>query len=303
MLAWDVCDSLRIQSDYAEEFTDLFDLPVDLPAGLAHWLSTPPTEMIDPVPLERESDPKYEVALLTLSKATKHSGEWPPEHLSAPLWGFVTKRVPQLAGDITRGIMHLIRWFHASTSMAEEVIDPVIMVPDVPINPDAVPGTDRLVKFVAALVALTDDVVVINVTTDRYPDGVYVQLCREDDGALTLEAVSSKFLQPSLTPEEISSLLSLGWESSEDEEVPNYTCYLEPKETSPGDIAEFLVETLQSVYGAKPSDLHQFEPNHLTRALLNGEHGPEFAVNPNHSDAQRACLHLGLRFPYDLNSR
>ena len=301
MLAWDVCDSLRIHDVYAEEFTELFDLPIDLPAGLAHWLETDPTEIVDPVPLERDSDPRHQVALVTLSKATKHSSDWPPEDLTEPLRSFVTKGEPRRAGDITSSIMKLFRWFHDPDQGVKAVIDSEIANAGARIDPTAVLGTDRLVKFVSALVALTDDVVVINVTTERYPDDVYVQLCREDDGALSLEAVSSKFLNSPLTPDEISSLHSLGWEDPHDEDMPNYIRYLEADETSPGDVAEFLVKTLQSVYGAKPSDLHQFAPERLVKSLLNGEHGAEFAMNPHLSDAQKARLFMGLRFPHDLD--
>lgn len=301
MLAWDVCDSIRIHDVYAEEFTELFDLPIDLPAGLAHWLGTDPTELMDPVPLEKESDPKYQAALITLSKATKHSREWPPDEFTRALWGFVTKQEPQQARDITEGIMKLLRWFQESAEGVRDDLDSEFLIADASIDPRDVVGTDRLVKFVAALVALTDDVVVINVVSERYPDGVYVQLCREDDGALSLEAVSSKFLDSPLTPDEISTLHSLGWEDPVDEEQPNYIRYLEPEETSPGDVAEFLVKTLHSVYGTRASDLHQFAPDHVVHSLLNGEHGADCAMNPHLSDAQKARLFMGLRFPQDLD--
>ena len=301
MLAWDVCDSLRIHDDYVEEFTELFDLPIDLPSGLAHWLQTDPTEIVDPVPLERDSDPMYQVALLILSRATKHSTHWPADDLTEPLWSFVSKREPRPAGDITTSIMKLLRWFHDSDRGLEGVTDAEMADAGARIDPTAVLGTDRLVKFVSALVALTDDIVVINVTTERYPDGIYVQLCREDDGALSVEAVSSKFLKSPLTPDEISTLHSLGWEDPLDEELPNYIRYLEPGETSPGEVAEFLVKTLQSVYGTKPSDLHQFAPECLFRELIGGFHGPEYAMNPDLSEAQEARLFLGIRFPIDLN--
>lgn len=197
-------------------------------------------------------------------------------------------------------------WFAACMSLVQGYEDifqihTEIQVDAPTVNPQDLIGTDRLIKFVAALIALTDDVVVINVETERYPDGVYVQLCREDDGALTIEAVSNRYLTPPLTPDEITALHALGWEDPREEDLPNYLRYLEPEQTAPGEVAQFLVRTLQLVYGTKPSDLHQFAPDQLVRELLKGEHGPEFVMNPNLSDAQKARLFMGLRFPNDLD--
>jgi len=161
-------------------------------------------------------------------------------------------------------------------------------------------GLERLVSFVAALVALTDDVVVVNVSSsDEHPE-VYVQLCREDDGALTLEAVSNQFLSRELTPDQISTLHAMGWNDPVDGEMPNFHRFVPARETAPGEIAEFLVRTLINVYGTLPSDRHTFAPFHLASSLLNGAFGPELAANPDMNPARRARLMFGIHFPNDL---
>lgn len=301
VLAWDVSDSIRINDTYVKPLINLFDLFLPLPVGLAYWLETSPTQICDPKLMESASDPRFEVAVATLSSALKHHDDWPPDELVKPLRQFVEAGEPRTAGEIAGSIMGLLRWsaIGDGTVKLPEIIDS-IDVDEIDIDGHDLTGTDRLVKFIAALAALTDDVVVVNVESDRYPDGVYVQLCREDDGALTLEAVSSRFLESPLTPDEVSVMESLGWEDPRDDDLPNYTRYLEPRATSPGEVAEFLVKTLHRVYGTKPSDLHQFAPEPLVRSLLKGEHGQEYAMNPNLSDAQKARLYLGLRFPGDL---
>ncbi len=108
--------------------------------------------------------------------------------------------------------------------------------------------------------------------------------------------MSSKFLDTPLTPDEISALHALCREDPVTDELPNYVCYLESEQTSPGKVAEFLVRTLHLVYGTKPSDLLQFAPDHLVRELLNGDHGRDLAMNPSLSSAQKGRLFLGLRY-------
>jgi hypothetical protein len=277
---------------------DLFDLQLRLPAGLAHWMSTDPTQVCDPTVMKAQKDPRYQAALTTWIRARLHSAKRPPSASLEPVQLFVVDGTPHSAHLITRAIMGLLRW-QAAQDATREVVEHGRGIDLEPRDPI---GTARLVRFAAALIALTDDVVVVNVETERFPDGVYVQLCREDDGALTLEAVSSTFLDSPLSPDEMSALESLGWQAPAGEGLPNYIRYLEPHQTSPGEVAEYMVRTLEQVYGTKPSDLHQFAPEPLVRSLLKGEHGREFAMNPALSEAQKSRLYRGLRFPQDLDA-
>jgi len=161
-------------------------------------------------------------------------------------------------------------------------------------------GWVRLHKFVAALVALTHDVVVISVSVPHFDGPVYVQMCREDDGALTLEAESNAYLEPPLSPDAINTVKELGWEEPRDETLPNYVKFLEREEAAPGAVARILIDTLRLVYLTKPNDLHSFEPAILVRSLLAGEFGPEVAMNPKLGAGQRGRLFLGIRFPTDI---
>jgi hypothetical protein len=161
-------------------------------------------------------------------------------------------------------------------------------------------GWQRLTQFVAALVALTDDVVVISVDTGQFDSDVYVQLCREDDGALTLEAVSDAFLDPPLPPDTVDVLHQMGWEDPPGEGLPNFVQYLESDRTAPGEVAGILVETLRRAYSVKPSDSFRFAPLSHVRALLNGDFGAELAANPDLSPGRRARLPFGVTFPGDV---
>ena len=161
-------------------------------------------------------------------------------------------------------------------------------------------GWVRLVQFTAALVALSPDTVVISVNTGQFDDDVYVQTCREDGGALTIEAESNEFLEPPLSPDALNTLRDLGWEEPPGDGMPNYVQFLEADRTAPGEVAELLIDTLRRVYSARPNDLYRFEPQGIVRSLLAGEFGPELAANPALTEGQRARLYLGLRFPHDV---
>lgn len=161
-------------------------------------------------------------------------------------------------------------------------------------------GWRRLTSFVAALIALTDDAVVISVRTEQFDDDVYVQLCREDDGALHLEAVSDAYLEPPLSPDAVDEMHALGWMDPPGDGLENYVVFLEAEQTAPGEVAAFLVETLRRVYSTKPSDLHRFEPNAQVRSLLRGDFGPHNAVRASLSAGRQARLFMGVRFPQDV---
>lgn len=167
-------------------------------------------------------------------------------------------------------------------------------------SPEATAGWEQLHRFLSALITLTGDVVVVSVRTEHFDGDVYVQLCREDEGALTLEAVSDAYLEPPLSPDAITTLHELGWEDPPGDGLPNYVRFLEREHTAPGEVAAFLIQTLQRVYGTKPSDLHRFEPNALVRSMLRGDYGPQLAANPAMNAGRRGRLFLGLRFPGDI---
>lgn len=164
------------------------------------------------------------------------------------------------------------------------------------------PEWDRAVSFIAALVALTDDVVVVGLNTTEHPDGdYYVQLCQEDGGDLTVEAVSNTYLEIPLDDSAISHLHSLGFNDPIPDEMPNYFQHVLAGDTSPAQIAQLLVRTLELVYGATPEMQFQLAPHNLVESLLRGEFGEHLAYNRNRTESQRARRYMGLRFDRDLN--
>ena len=86
-------------------------------------------------------------------------------------------------------------------------------------------------------------------------------------------------------------------------QMPNYSVWLSSEEAAPGRVAGFLVETLRRVYAVRPTDIFNFAPFHLFHGLLRGEYGPEFALNPGLTPAQRARAIRGIEFPRDLAPR
>jgi hypothetical protein len=104
-------------------------------------------------------------------------------------------------------------------------------------------------------ISSANDLLVIDTETTHYEDcQPYLQICYEDDGAMTIEAVSSKFLSPALSPDAQNSLAELGWQLSEQEGLPNYFQFLHKEEADPKIIAQLFAQTFRTVYGVTPSD-------------------------------------------------
>jgi len=157
-------------------------------------------------------------------------------------------------------------------------------------------GHDRLTKFVSAMIALTYERMSITARSKRYADGVYVWIRYEEDNSLIIEICSSH------RPMRRDFNLSQSWLEGSGTLLRTLFPLFKGLETSPGVMAEFLINTLAKAYGMTPNDLYQFAPSDLVRDLLNGEHEPEFAMNPELSAVRKSRLHLGLSFPKCLNS-
>ena len=110
--------------------------------------------------------------------------------------------------------------------------------------------TERFEKAIAA----ADDLLIIDTETDHWEDcQPYLQICFEDDGAMTIEAVSNQFLKPGLSPDAQNSMTELGWQLS-DERSPNYFQFLLKDDAHPKVIARLFAQTLRIVYGITPAD-------------------------------------------------
>jgi len=300
VLAWDVSESIRIQGVYEHIVADLFDRPIDIPVGIGEWAAIGDQLDVSIEEVEGMSASAAEAARNVARQSMQWATADSPENGLRSLREFVFEGTPKRSSVVFRALIELLIWMHRSGvpgDAGRRSLDGMSIVPS---DPSLFTGVERLVSFVAALVALTDDVVVINVAaTDSHPE-VYVQLCREDDGALTLEAVSNEFLDGTLTPDQVSTLLSMGWQEPIDSAMPNFHRYVLARETAPGEVADFLVRTLIQVYGTHPRDRHTFAPFHLASSLLSGTFGAELAANPEMNPARRARLMYGIRFPDDL---
>lgn len=108
--------------------------------------------------------------------------------------------------------------------------------------------------FVAAI-AHADDLLVIQINSDRYGGcQPYLQICYEDDRAMTIEAVSNRFLQPPLSLDAQNTMIELGWELSDEKGLPNYFKFLNKESAQPQVIAQLFTKTLRDVYGISHSD-------------------------------------------------
>jgi len=137
-----------------------------------------------------------------------------------------------------------------------------------------------LIRTIAAMVTLAPEYVVVQVHgADGPQGGPYVQTLREDEGYMTLEASSNAFLDKPLKHVAIGKLLEMGWSTPEpDSGMPNFFCSVGPDST-PREIAEFLVRTLRDVYAVSVEAEFELAPLDLFIELVNGEFGPPTGMN------------------------
>lgn len=107
----------------------------------------------------------------------------------------------------------------------------------------------------ASAIAHAVDLLVIQINSDRYGGcQPYLQICYEDDRAMTIEAVSNRFLQPPLSMDAQNTMIELGWELSDEKGLPNYFKFLNKESARPQVIAQLFTKTLRDVYGISHSD-------------------------------------------------
>jgi hypothetical protein len=141
----------------------------------------------------------------------------------------------------------------------EDLLEDILGVPDSAITEAA--GWLEITKFLADAIKTADDILVIDVESDRYEDGhPYIQICYEDDGAMTIEAVSSRFLVPGLSPDAHHTLLELGWQLTDDEGSPNYFQFLHAEDANSEQLAQLFTKTFRDVYGVRSTDLFDISP-------------------------------------------
>ena len=113
----------------------------------------------------------------------------------------------------------------------------------------------EITRLFADMIEAANDLLIIQTYSKRYTNcHPYLQICYEDDRAMTVEAVSNKFLRPMLSIDAQNTMNELGWEISEEENMPNYFKFLHKEDADPQVVAELFTRTLRQVYGITPSD-------------------------------------------------
>lgn len=117
-----------------------------------------------------------------------------------------------------------------------------------------------ITKLFAEAISKADDLLIIQTHSARY-EGChpYLQICYEDDGAMTIEAVSNRFLTPKLSPDAQNTMSELGWELSDEPGLPNYFIFLHKEEANPQTVAELFTKTLRLAYGIQVEDSIQIK--------------------------------------------
>jgi hypothetical protein len=110
-------------------------------------------------------------------------------------------------------------------------------------------------KILYTAIDQADDLLVIQTKSERY-EGCqpYLQICYEDDRAMTIEAVSNKFLDQPLSIDAQNTMMELGWTLSDDEGLPNYMQFLTRENADSMVVAQLFAKTLRVVYGISTSD-------------------------------------------------
>lgn len=135
----------------------------------------------------------------------------------------------------------------------DQLIQSIFEIPE-----DAVKSANdwlEITRLLAEFIAKADDLLVIQTYSDRYETcHPYLQICYEDDRAMTIEAVSNKFLRPKLSIDAQNTMLELGWELSDDPNLPNYFKFLHKEDAAPDNVAQLFTKTLRCVYGIGTDD-------------------------------------------------
>ena len=135
----------------------------------------------------------------------------------------------------------------------DQLIQSIFEIPE-----DAVKSASdwlEITRLLAEFIAKADDLLVIQTYSDRYETcHPYMQICYEDDRAMTIEAVSNKFLRPKLSIDAQNTMLELGWELSDDPNLPNYFKFLHKEDATPDFVAQLFTMTLRCVYGIGTDD-------------------------------------------------
>jgi hypothetical protein len=135
----------------------------------------------------------------------------------------------------------------------EELIEDIFSVPD-----DALANAEEWINVtnqLAVAIGTANDLLIIQTYSERYEGcDPYLQICYEEDGAMTIEAVSNRFLHPKLSVDAQNTMHELGWELSDEPNLPNYFKFLHKEDAIPLKVAKLFADTLRNAYGITTSD-------------------------------------------------
>lgn len=135
----------------------------------------------------------------------------------------------------------------------EDLLEDIFSIPDQAITIEK--EWLEIKDLFASSIARANDLLIIQTYSDRYQGcQPYLQICYEDDRAMTIEAVSNRFLNQPLSLDAQNTMAELGWELSNEAGFPNYFKFLRREDADPQIVAQLFTKTLRNVYGIVPSD-------------------------------------------------
>lgn len=136
----------------------------------------------------------------------------------------------------------------------DQFIQSIFEIPDNAVN--IAEGLLEITNLFTKVISKADDLLIIQTHSDRYETcHPYLQICYEDDRAMTIEAVSNKFLRPQLSIDAQNTMLELGWELSDEPNFPNYLKFLHKEDACPNYVAQLFSRTLRCAYGVTAADM------------------------------------------------
>lgn len=143
----------------------------------------------------------------------------------------------------------------------EDLIQDIFSVPD-----DAVGIAKEwldLTEIFTTAIATSDDLLIIQAFSNQF-EGYqpYLQICYEDDGAMTIESVSNRFLKPPLSIDAQNTMAELGWELSDEKGLPNYFKFLHKEDADAQVVAQLFAKTLRTAYGIAPCEISEIRQGH-----------------------------------------
>ena len=131
-------------------------------------------------------------------------------------------------------------------------------------------------EMFSELVTCTANTLVIDVESDEWTScPPYIQICVEDDGSYTLEAISNRFLDPPISVDGLNTLTEMGWEPPIDKKMPNYHRVVSGNAAYSQHIASIIIKTFRDVYLVRNDAKFTIGPVKVIETMLKAN--PQYA--------------------------